>query len=378
MPELAYSLIKEIAVLRAGRTPVVEPQGWVWQGAGASPKALAEGVEVDGALVAWAGVRLRRDAVLHQAWLRIDQVDPAQFYGPTFLAPLHQRSAVLVAGGASIVTTRDALIAALEADPDFDGTVGAVENQDGVVALSSATPWRYRLDGVTSGANTQALAPYQSLALEASRCVWRVWGLPRNLDRWVPLTAPRLSYEAAEVLKLDVAGLRRIYVEVLEADGEVLALAGPCLLEGHEDIAVEQAANSMESMEELLYSFPTSRRGDLAQELLGDNGSPVDEQPSSSMGAFYTCQEMERAQVSIYPTDNVDTYTVRVVTHDGYDRAQVQDALYENLTGPFTQTFHVQGVRAIQALVQDVVAVDAGLEHRLERRWTGTPGEGRR
>ncbi len=370
MTEISYAHIKSLAVLRAARAPVIYPLSWVFTGTSTAPSSESDGIDTEGALFSWVGVRLQKTGQ-RRALLRLDDLDLAQFYGPTFLPSQKAREAVLVQGAASHAFTLSALAAALLAHDDFDGQAQLLD-ETSILEFSDDTPWAYRLDGAEDGdGNVQALAPNQSLVCEASQCIWRPWGYFEELGVWAPLTPPQTANTPVSLVQLPTAGLSRIYVQVLHADGSVLPLAGPCLVEGMEDVRLADAKTKMAQAEVDFLDFPTGLRGALPEALEGTNAEPVSESGSTDHSTFFGCEGLASATVHILPTDNVTSYTVQLVSFDGYGWAYVPNGTFASQTGPFAQTFECQGLTGIQALVQGVLEADGAQPHRFERRWTG-------
>lgn len=257
MGAIGIDLLKQLSILAQGRTPILAPQGWHYGGAGSLPTALTDGVDVSDAIWAEVGVILRASTAAWRSWYRVDINDALETYGVIYGNGTQTTTTVSGNAGGAADTIAD-LKTALEAEGNFTGAGGTCELVNGhtdmlAISFPSATPV-----GRAGSVNAN-----ESCAQEADRCAWRLWGLPLGLDRWTLLRdeEARLSTQAGELATVLCAGYRRLYVEVLDSDGIVQLLVGPCRLDSEAASLLEDSATLLSAAADGLYSFPTTASG---------------------------------------------------------------------------------------------------------------------
>lgn len=272
---LTWDLLQEIAVLRAGRSPVVGPHqidggaaatgAWVFEGATPAPTLATDGIDTRDKISALMGVRLRQSAAVRRAWLRVDNADVGELYGCAFGAgsDIHDTKTVAGVAGDPAATVA-ALKALLDADADFanwQGTASLVAGQANVLLYEFGTP-----TPIFINAATQAVSPFQSLAAEASQCVWRVWGMPIGTTLWAPLLDLTFGTfdTPVDLRPIDCRGFDRLYLQVVRADGAVLPLQGVRVRDDRRDTALTDSAALLEQADDTdLFSFPATLTGNV-------------------------------------------------------------------------------------------------------------------
>lgn len=254
---IGLDLLKQLAVLAQGRTPILAPQGWHYGGAGSLPTATNDGVDVDEAIWAEVGVILRASTASWRSFYRVDINDSGETYGVIYGNGSLTTTTVSGNAAGAAATIAD-LKTALEAEGNFTGAGGTCALVDGhidtlAISFPAATPV------IRAG----SVSANESCAQEADRCLWRVWGLPLGLDRWTLLrdTPARLATQAGELATVLCAGYRRLYVEVVDSDGIAQLLVGPCRRDDQEAALLEDSAQLLTAAADGLYSFPTTASG---------------------------------------------------------------------------------------------------------------------
>lgn len=259
---IGYELVKELAVRRQGRSPVLTPQGWVYSSASlnGAPVETTDGVDVTGAVVALVAVRLRSDPAKQKAWLRLDTLQVA-----TYGLVVGGVEVGGVVNGASLEATATAQKDNLNASPTFATNLGGVASID----ANHPTVVQYEIDITKEGlktftqGGTYATTAASSVA-EATEVIWRLWGLPVDRDVWhalgeVPVQHTR--FDAAASLLVACGPYRRLYIEVLGTDGAVLLSVGPCGVDGFTEDQVTGANTAYIAAEDDVYDFETTEKG---------------------------------------------------------------------------------------------------------------------
>lgn len=255
--EIGYELIKELSVLAQGRTPILAPQGWAYGGAGSPPSSTGDGVDVEDAIVALVGVRLRQSVDRWRSYFRVDVATVGQSYGIAFGAAL--TTVTFVAATAVAADIIAGLKAALEADGTFTGAGGQcalVAGQASLLEVSFPAATSVAKAGTGTG----------SLVQEADQVAWRLWELPLGHDQWAVAGEfrSRVTRDAYELVPVRAAGRRRLYIEVLDADGAVLQLVAPGRRDDRADTLLEDSATQLATALGNLYQFPLTIDGGLA------------------------------------------------------------------------------------------------------------------
>lgn len=255
---IGIDLLKQLSILAQGRTPILAPQGWHYGGAGSLPTALTDGVDVSDAIWAEVGVILRASTAAWRSFYRVDINDSGgPTYGVSFGNGTPTTTTVAGNAGGAADTVAD-LKTALEAEGNFTGAGGTCALVDGHTdTLAISFP------AVTMVVRAGSVNANESCVQEADRCAWRLWGLPLGLDRWTLLrdVPARLSTQAGELATVLCAGYRRLFAEVLDSDGIVQLLVGPCRLDSEAASLLEDSATLLTNAADGLYSFPTTASG---------------------------------------------------------------------------------------------------------------------
>lgn len=253
MSEIGYDLVKLLAVLAQGRSPILVPQSWVYGVANGPPVGLNDGVDVDGALLAKVGVRLRRSADKWRSYYRVDTATEAGEYGFLMLV---NNVRVTAGVGETPATIIAALKAAADADlafgPTWGGEATIVDGHTDVLEIA------WPVEGYLVGQKYDDSGDGEagaSIISEATSAVWRLWGLPLGIDQWVLMRdfGGRRATQAFELEDIPVAGWRRLYVEILGADGICLPLVGPARSDVIKASLLEDAAVQIAAAESGLY-----------------------------------------------------------------------------------------------------------------------------
>lgn len=255
---IGIDLLKQLSVLQQGRTPILASQGWHYGGAASPPTLITAGVDVDGAIWAVVGVRQRASGAAWRSFYRVDVADAGEDYGVIFATGPTTTTTVTITGEATKAGIIAALKTALEASSPFTsagGSCALVDGQEDLLAISFEEP--------VAVARAGSVNANESCCQEADRTLWRVWGLPLGLDSWCLLrdVEPRLSTQAAELATVLCAGYRRLFVEVVESDGLVQLLVGPCRRDDQAAALLEDAATQLTTAAAGLYAFPTTAGG---------------------------------------------------------------------------------------------------------------------
>jgi hypothetical protein len=242
---ISYALLQELAALNAGRGAIPRPQGWVFGSRSGPPSLITDGVATEGATVATAGLRLRRSPSSFRALLRIDSVDSGSYYGPaygTWQTALHGFARGYVPGAVPF-NTAPLLVAGIKSVLDASalfvaagGVAAAHASASSVLIMTTTRPLGWRLDGISDGGWAQSTTR-QSLMVEASAAIYRLWGLHRVSGLWLPLTAPTWTTDPTAQSRVMVAGYTRVAVEVVWADGATLPWVAPAVSEVNTTVA---------------------------------------------------------------------------------------------------------------------------------------------
>lgn len=224
---ISNTQIAELSVLSQGRNPqfvtlpTIEPEG-LEQGNG--PKSLTAGVDLQDATVALLAVRLREDAARHQVDIFIDWMEMPGTFTIDIEGMLFTYESSFEDGKVEVLEGLAQAIAMSEAP--FETTVypGDLDNQPRL-RLSPNVPFSYE---------TKVYADYAQMSLEqdATSASFRVWLLPEGADTWyVPAGGTVIDQSINWMERAGAAGIQRAHIEILQTDGKVTPLIGPCLLE---------------------------------------------------------------------------------------------------------------------------------------------------
>ena len=346
--DLSYELMKDLTVLSAGRSPALSPQeGWIHTPNGppiysALASANTDGIDVRDNIRARVGVRLRRDPAWIRSWLRCDTADAGQQYG----AVITPHPFVTVAGTAGDPTaTIAALKVAVDANAAFT-TIGVatqiLSSYPAILEYAVPGPQMAEMWSGYSGAlGNSASAPYQSLMTEARSCHWRIWGRLLGHPHWQAL-GTFSSWGPADYVDLNCSAFERIYVEVVWADGSVIALVGPCEVDTDRDIPIYDG--------QLLLDAQDSDAVRLAF-------------PSSLTGApYYRTTSTDPVTSTLTPTDGEMTegldgltvhygwaggtkISVRLEVFNGSSWTRPANTDYVDIESPWCQHFELHGVK---------------------------------
>lgn len=350
---IGYELVKELAVRRAGRAPVLVPQGWAW-GANGPPMSVTSGIEVEGATGARVGVRLRQDPAWWHGWLRIDQLTVGQLYGASF-GPWGQHT-ITAPGLTTAQDAADALVAALEGDGDFVGMGGVAQVtglDSNIVLYKFPQPTPMFLDGVS-----QAGTPYASFVAEASTALWRLWGLGLGQTRWALLGGLRRTQGPWALEEVSVAGLSRVYVEVVRASGAVLPFVGPGQREDRADVLLQAASQTLSAQEAGLLAFPADAPVAVPVRVSAPEAAP------SGWGDGVALDGAGAVLASVGALVGVTGYDLEAwvwTASGGWARAN--GGLWEALDGPWAERLEVGGALRFKLRV---VATDGSLTTACE------------
>lgn len=262
MSEIGYDLVKLLAVLAQGRSPILVPQAWVYGVANGPPVGLNDGVDVDGALLAKVGVRLRRSADKWRSYYRVDTATEAGEYGFLMLV---NNVRVTAGAGETPATIIAALKAAADADlafgPTWGGEATIVDGHTDVLEIA------WPVEGYLVGQKYDDSGDGEagaSIISEATSAVWRLWGLPLGVDQWAVIREEpcRHATDAFELEDALARGWRRFYLEVLGADGLCLPFIGPARADTFAASLLEDAAVQVAEAEgQLLAGIPVGNDG---------------------------------------------------------------------------------------------------------------------
>lgn len=282
---IGYELIKDLAVLAQGRTPILKPAGWTFSGGSGKPSSLAAGIDCEGKLMALVGVRLRTTEGKRKAWLRVDTGDAGETYG--FESDGWDVTVAGVAGDPDATIT--ALKGALEAEADFatakNGTATISAFKSNILELEADEPVTYEIGSGVSG------SPYQSGIAEATGVLWRVWGLPLGVDQWALLQdqGPWFTTDAFALVPIRCAGHRRLFVEILTSDGAVLAFVGAAVRDDLSDTPLEDAAALLTTADDTTrYSFAADEAGQVTHSFTGERDGGIKTQGVVSVATSST------------------------------------------------------------------------------------------
>ncbi len=219
--------IAELSVLSQGHNPQfvalpsIQPEG-LEQGNG--PQSLTDGVDLQDATVALLAVRLREDAARHQVDIFIDWIEMAGTFTVDIEGMLFTYESAPEDGKVEVLEGLAQVIAMGEAP--FTTTVypGDAETEPRL-RLTPEFPFPYE---------TQVYADYAQMSLEqdATSVSFRVWLLPEGADTWyVPAGGMVIDQSTNWLQRAGAAGMQRAHIEILETDGKVTPMIGPCLLE---------------------------------------------------------------------------------------------------------------------------------------------------
>jgi len=235
MTEIGYALLKELAVLGAGRQPVIQPQGsWAYQSGNGKPTTSNQGIATEGARVAWVGCRAALSSGRASHYFRIDGYDVATTYDARVGAGSVYANETSVAAGS-------AALALAELKTDFEGAAElAGLNPVGAVVSSPYDILTLTLDVplLQQAVDTGGTGKLYCVG-DARAFAYRVWGLPLwrsdpdDEPVWQPIDEGlvRIGTWPAYRSLVCAAGYSRIYVETLGADGLYVPFVGPCASE---------------------------------------------------------------------------------------------------------------------------------------------------
>jgi hypothetical protein len=188
------------------------------------PSSAADGVNLQQAIVALLAVRLRGDASSRQADVTIEVLDLAG--GASHTVTINGTD-FTEAADTDVATTLTNLAATINAGAEPVTATTDDTNDDGDVDT-------LRISGDTANDYTIAVSSTSGelgLAADATEVSFRIW--LRADDVWY--VAADGTYEAIRqnwIERAEVAGCDRLFVEVFEADGRVVPVIGPGVMEG--------------------------------------------------------------------------------------------------------------------------------------------------
>lgn len=253
--DLGYNALQQKTLIELGLTPKLITQPHIWDGRyGAAPTSSSSGLDTTGAARIKAGVTLRKTPGRQRAALRVDTAQAGDTIG--FVVGSHGLDTVT--GYDSAPDAAAALKAALEADAtftdDLGGTASIPTNKTNAILIEIDG-----LESITVGGAVQGAARVAAWA-EASWCLWRVWGRLRGTDLWCPLPGVPAQYTTEDVGLVDcgaaAAGCDRIAIQVIAADGLVVAWVAPGGRDDQATEITEATAANLEEREGKLYDFP--------------------------------------------------------------------------------------------------------------------------
>jgi len=229
MTTIGFETLKEISILMHGRkSPLVE-QAAVSPGAEPGPPSLVgDGVALSGAIVAWVGLRLRENAATQKTVITLDTADDSSTYTVRLGGETYTYAA---SGGDAAADILEGLRAAIAASSVYTVSVdGNTLIINGVKAPAYAV--------TVSATATGELSEIH----EGDSATLRFWGLPADpvFDdaAWFRLPVEGRTNPNALVWALNnwlerisVAGLARLFIEVVETNGAATPLIGPAELE---------------------------------------------------------------------------------------------------------------------------------------------------
>lgn len=263
---IAYDLMLLLAVQGKAREPILRTSGFILAPNGA-PSNVNAGVDVSvggGTLLAQVGLRLQRSPSSFRSWYRVDNAGGGD-YGVQF-GTVADGFKVSVPDAGTPPATAAALLAALEADANFaaiGGTVAVNASNSSLLELSTTS----RV-GVRVGVNGLEGSPNASAVCEATFCRWRLWALFKHKTtggdyrQWAVVGAPmRRSDEPLRLQPESTAGIERLAVEVLAADGAVLPIIGPAPREDYTTALRDDAAKMFDNADAAVATFPSTMQG---------------------------------------------------------------------------------------------------------------------
>ena len=226
-PRTGLASTKDNVLRRTLLAPDHTFQSWVWSheaadNAARRPSGLSDGVDLLESQVALVGVYLRKKPDVRSTWLRVDVCSSGQTYGLT----ANGASIGGVAGAADAPATAALIKAEFEGESNFtaiNGVATQLSEDDGLDHIVRVDLGVHVEVLIGSG---QAKDEYATVVNEASTCLWRVWGLLKGLDTWVIASDAFASSRPMETREVDCSPYKRIFVEVIAADGAVLPFAG--------------------------------------------------------------------------------------------------------------------------------------------------------
>lgn len=221
-----FETVNRLATLVVGRRPEWTTQPTLT----APPDAPTAGVPLLDRARCLVSVALREAPARRTARVRITAADAATTY--TITVDGH---AVPITGESDVEDVASALKTALEADVDVAALVTvSIESTGGVadtLVLRGISADDYTITAAAaSGTGTL------TLVADATTVTVRVWGLARGAGApaWTMLRGGDWGeLDARGVIeRLDCAGLERVAVQLVDADGAVTVAIGPCAEEG--------------------------------------------------------------------------------------------------------------------------------------------------
>jgi hypothetical protein len=281
MAAISWELIKDIAVRKAGRTPVPLPQSWVHFPIDLVrpiiPNKDTDGIEVTDAIVAKVGVRLNKVAGEFRGWLKVHTASAGVPYGVQYFGTGAGSQQITGASAADVQTIIDNVLADFVASFTW-GSASQVDGEDLIEWLIDEASNKYRppydppdwfkgpavtlIDEIRSDGAGMATTANQSMVCEATECTWRVWGIPLGMDEFELIDGNvYTSFSPYGVVDIPCAGYTKLFVEVINADGSVLPFVGPGQRDDLADQLLASALTSWGQAENALYTFDNANFG---------------------------------------------------------------------------------------------------------------------